>query len=50
VLIASHQVKIFFFFFIIAGFILHLLFVFLGDLNDLIVEGMVLELLGNPEG
>lgn len=50
VLIASHHVKIFLFVFTIAGFILHLLLVFLGNLNDLIVEGMVLELLGNPEG
>jgi len=41
---------IFFFIFIIAGYILQLLFVFLGDLNDLFVERIVLELLGNPEG
>jgi hypothetical protein len=50
VLVASHQVKIFFFIFIIAGYILHLLFIFLGDLNDFFVERIVLELLGNPEG
>jgi hypothetical protein len=50
VLIAFHLLIIFFFIFTQAGLILLLLFVLLGDLNDLLVEGgMILELLGNPE-
>jgi hypothetical protein len=50
VLIAFHSFIIFFFMFTQAGLILHFLFVLLGDLNDLLVEGgMILELLGNPE-
>jgi hypothetical protein len=50
VLIAFHLLIILFFIFTQAGLILHFLFVFLGNLNDLLVEGgMILELLGNPE-
>ena len=50
-LIAFHSlIIILFFIFTQAGLILLLLFVLLGDLNDLLVEGgMILELLGNPE-
>jgi hypothetical protein len=50
VLIAFHLLIILFFIFTQAGLILLLLFVLLGDLNDLLVEGgMILELLGYPE-
>jgi hypothetical protein len=38
-LIAFHLLSFVFFIFAQAGFILHLLFVLLGDLNDLLVEG-----------